>query len=865
MVWLYRGLLVLYPAEFRDEYGRELCLALLDRCREQRTRFGILLVWIHAALGVLAEAPKEHGHVMLQDIRHAFRVMWKDAAITAAAIAVLALGIGCATAVFSLVNGILVRPLPYFQPERIVAVAEFNGSSTEFGSSLAFPNYQDIRARTRLLEDIGVYSEGEATIRGEGDAEVIPFASVSDGVFPVLGIKPILGRVISRADDVPKGPNVVVLSEDLWKRRYGGDRAIIGRTIEIRSARRTVIGVMPSSFRFPDRAEAWLPLQLDPKSSFGGATRADLWLQAIARLKPGVSVYQATQELISLMKQINEEQPQSSYGNSAHAMSMQKFVAGEYRAVVLTLLCAVGFLLLIACANITNLMLIKASTRVREMALRTAMGASRTRLIRQLITESLLFGLAGGAAGILLSLAGIPLLLTLIPIQLPVWMTFSVDWRVLSFALAVSLITSLIFGVAPAFGASRIDLTSSLKEGGRTGTTGVRRHLLRNSMVVAEVALSLALLVGAGLMVRSFQALRNQSLGFQPEKTLTLNLSWPGYRYQTGPTARALLERMQRDLGSLPGVSTVAFASGAPLASAWGRSLTVEGYPVLPLKDAPLINHTVVSPGYFRALGISIVEGRDFTSADWDNPHLTIVDQSLAKRYWPKESAVGKRVRYGPPEWNEPWHTVIGVAGDVRNQRLNGGARWNIYIPTSPNYPPSTVLLRTAQDPLALAKTVRSRVIAIDHDIAVSEIYSLEQVVDRAAWRERFVTVLFSVFSGLALLLAGVGLYGVLAYAVSLRSHEIGIRMALGASSGQVQGMILRQGLVLTMLGLVAGTAIALALTRLLATQLYRISPRDPQTFVTVTLLLVGVSALAIFFPARRATIVDPMIALREE
>jgi putative ABC transport system permease protein len=865
MVRLYRSLLILYPSEFRDEYGRELCLALVDRCREQRSWLGVLLVWIHAAFGVLAEAPQEHYHVMLQDIRHALRVMWKDASITAAAIAILALGIGSTTTVFSLVNGILVRPLPYPQSERLVAVAEFHTGSTEFGRSVAFPNYLDIRARTRLLQDIGLYSEGQTTIRGEGAAEEVPTAFISDGVFSVLGVKPILGTVVSREQDVPNGPPVVVIGQDLWQRRYGGDPAILGKTLDIRNARRTVIGVMPSSFRFPDRAEIWLPLQRDPKDPNGGSTRTDHWLHAVARLKPAVSVEQASDELQSLMRQINEENPTTSYGNGAHAIPLRNYVTGDYRLAVITLLCAVGFLLVIACANITNLLLAKASVRTREMALRTALGASRTRLVRQLITESTLLGLTGAVAGILLSLAGVRLLLAMIPIELPKWMTFSTDWRVLGFALAVSLLTSLIFGVVPAFGASRVDLTGALKEGGRAGTAGVGRHFLRNGLVVGEVALSLILLAGAGLMARSFLALRTQTLGFNVEKVLTIDFETPANRYPNGPKQRALLERMQHELQNLPGVSSVAFATGAPLASAWGRSLTVEGSPFLALKNAPMINHTVVTPGYFRSLDIPIVEGRDFANSDWDHRFVTIVDQSLAKRYWPDQSAIGKRVRFGPPEDNEPWHTVIGVAGNVLNQELNSSGRWSIYIPASAEYSVSSIILRSAQDPGTLANTVCARISSIDRDIAVSEILSLSQIVDRSAWRERFVSVLFGVFSVLALILAAVGLYGVLAYTVSLRTHEIGIRMALGASAREVQRMVLRQGLVLAALGLVAGTLAALALTRLLATQLYRVSPTDPGTFVTVVTVLFGVSAIAAFIPARRATHVEPVVALREE
>ncbi|HEV2689877.1 MAG TPA: ABC transporter permease [Bryobacteraceae bacterium] len=859
---LYRGLLVFYPAEFRDEYARELCLALVDRCREERSRLGLLAVWIHAAFGILAEAPKEHYHLMMQDIRHAIRVMRKDAPITAAAIAILALGIGSTTAVFTLVNGILVRPLPYPEHDRLVKVEEFQPPHEDFDGDIAFPNYLDIRTRMRLLDDVGVFTEGEPTIRGEGDAERVPGATISDGVFRVLGVKPLLGRLFTREEDVPKGASVVVLGEELWRRRYGADPGILGRTIGIGSTRRTVIGVMPSSFHFPERAELWLPLQISRKDS----PRTDHYLQGIARLKSGVSVEQATAELESLMRQINKENPTTDYGNLVRAIPIRTAVAGEYRPAVITLLAAVGFLLLIACANITNLLLIKASVRTREMAVRTALGASRARLIRQLITESALFGLVGGVAGIALAYAGVPALLSLIPIDLPRWMTFSIDGRVLGFALLVSLATSLIFGVVPAFGSSRVELSGTLKEGGRTGTAGARRSLLRNGLVVAEVALSLTLLAGAGLMVRSFLQLRHQPMGFAAaEKILTLNLGWPGDRYPRGPKARALQTNIERELSGLPGVSSVALASGVPLASVWGRSLTVEGFPLLSLKDAPSIFYSVASPAYFRTLGIPIVEGRNFMADDWDHPLVTIVDESLAKQYWPNESAIGKRVRYGPPENNEPWHTIVGVAGNVRTENLSARNRWNIYVPFSPFFTAQSVMIRTRQDPMRLAEAVRKRIVGIDRDIAVSQVFSLEQIVDRAAWRERFFTVLFAVFSALAVVLAAVGLYGVLAYAVSLRTHEIGIRMALGASARQVQGMVLRQGLLLTGLGLFCGIAAALALTRLMATQLYHVSPSDPATFAAVTAILMIVAAVAAVIPARRATLVDPVVALREE
>jgi putative ABC transport system permease protein len=856
---LYRGLLILYPAEFRDEYGREMCLAFADQWREQGSAAGRALVWIHAALGVLAEAPKEHYHVMMQDLRHAIRVMRKDAAVTAAAIAILALGIGSTTAVFSLVNGILVRPLPFPAPDRIVAAGETSAASRLPGA-IAFPNYQDIRARTRLLTDIGLYVETTAVLRGEREAENLRMGYVTDGIFNVLRVKPMLGHAITREEDVPNGPKIVLLSHDLWQRRFGSDPNIIGKTLPIGSAQRTVTGVMPASFHFPERAEIWMPLQLSPKES----KRTDYWLEGIARLRPGVSAEQASAELASLMKQINSENPITTTGSSATAVPIRDTLAGEYRAKVMILLGAVGFLLLIACANITNLLLVKGSVRTREMAVRAALGASRTRLIRQLVTESILFGLLGGAVGIALAYAAVPAILSMVPVDLPRWMSFSIDPKVLGFAFGLSLLTSLVFGIAPALGASRVELTAALKEGGRAGTAGSRRRFVRNGLVVAEVALSLTLLAGAGLMVRSFLALRTQSLGFQPSNLLTMDLNYPAVRYR-GAGGRANFDRLHKELAGIPGVNSIAFSSGVPLSSAWGRSLTVEGYPVLPLKDAPMINHTVAMPGYFRTMGVPIIEGRDFTDSDWDQPRVTIIDQALAKKYWPSESPVGKRIRFGPPESNEPWHTVIGVAGVVRSQNLNGQNRWDVYIPFSNNNAGSSIAIRTSGDPMTLAQSVRARIIGFDRDISVSNLFSEEQVLDHAAWRERFFAVLFTVFSVLALLLAAVGVYGVLAYAVSLRKHEIGIRMALGASGGQVQRMVMRQGLLLTGVGLIIGTAAASGLTRLLTTQLFQVKPNDPVTFVTVIGVLVAVAAVASFVTALRATRVDPAIALREE
>src|SRR5277367_6511491 len=861
VVRLYQHFLRLYPAEFRDEYRRELSLAFLDRWREQKSSaVGLLFVLSHAIFGIFYQAPKEHYHVILQDLRYALRIFRKDPLVTLAAILILALGIGSTTLVFSLANGLLLRPLPYPQPERIIAVTESSPNDPVETKQIAFPNYFDMRARDRLLDDIGVYASDESALRGDGPAEHVPSARLTDGVFRVLGVEPVLGRVISREDDLPNGPKVVVIGEELWQRRYGRDPQIIGKTLQIDDSRWSVIGVMPAGFHFPDRAELWLPIQMDPAK----APRTDYFLRAVARLKPGISVEQAGSELESLLEQIHRENPATSNNWVARAIPIREFVAGSYSKAAFTLLVAVALLLLIACANVCNLLLVKASARVREIAVRTALGATRRRLLRQLITESLLLGIAGGALGVLLAYAGIPALLSLIPVNLPLWMNFSPDLRVLGFAVAVSLLTTLGFGIIPAFGSFHADLTDSLKEGGRGGTSGARSKFMRHGLVIGEVALSVILLAGAGLMIRSFLALRMQDLGFHPENVLSTSLDWPEIRYHDGPSARALLTRLTQEVSSLPGVISTSFSSGAPLDDGWGRLFSVEGHP-LDLKDMTFINHIVVTPGYFHTLAIPLLQGRDFTENDFDTPHIVIVSETFAKQNWPNESPLGKRLRFGPPKNNEPWHTVVGVVADSKYGQYKGADRDSVYLPYNSEITPGALLVRTTGDPLQLHQALRSRIVALDHDIVVSRVFSLEQIIARVSWQDRFLTILFTAFAALALLLAAVGLYATISYTVSLSTHEIGIRMALGASVSRVRAMILRQGMTLATAGLLIGIVVAFALARLLKTQLYQISPNDPATYIAVPIVLILVAGLAAFLPTRRATRVDPVVALRHE
>jgi putative ABC transport system permease protein len=857
---LFRALLYLYPAEFREEYGRELCIVFADRRHAARSFGGLLKVWMHAALGVLQEAPKEHCQMILQDIRYAMRVMRQEPGVTLAAITILALGIGATTLVFSLVNGLLLRPLPYPANGGLVAVLEYSPTDKEERTQINFRNFLDIRARTRLLEDIGVFNEGEVALYGDGGAERLIAGQVTDGFFHVLGLAPLLGRTFTAAETTPGGARSVVIGEAVWARRFGRDPQVLGKTLETGSARYTVVGVMPAAFGFPGRAEIWFPLRMDPAK----ALRTDYFLHGIARLKPGVTVEQTSDEMRSLLEQIQRENPASNNHRIGRARLLRDFLADEYHDAVITLLAAAGLVLLIACANVSNLLLVKASARTREIAVRAALGASRARLVRQLMCESMLMGLAGGMAGMLLAFAGIPALLSLIPIELPRWMNFSVDVRVLGFALAASLLTSLGFGIAPAFGAFGRDLADAVRQAGRSASSSARQKWLRNLLVSGEVAISVMLLAGAGLMIRSFLALRGQSLGYRPEHVMSLDISYPSKAYPNGAAQRALVQRLTTEFVSVPGVTSAAFTTGVPLNDGWGRIYTVEGHP-LPLQDMPTINHVVVAPGYFQTLGIPLLRGRSFTETDSTDPRVVVVTESFARRNWPDGDPIGQRIRFGPPANNEPWHTVVGVVADNRHGQFRGQQRQTVYLPYSDDIVPDTVLLRSSGDPLRLVSGLKARIAAVDRNIAIGHVRTMEEIIDRVSWQDRFLSTLFSAFAAIALMLAAVGLYAVLSYSVRLNTHEIGIRMALGASARTVRRQVLRSGMVLTCAGLAAGLIGAGGLAQLIQSRLFQVSPTDPLTYSIAPVVLLAVALIAAYLPARRATRVDPIIALRHE
>ncbi|HKQ04030.1 MAG TPA: ABC transporter permease [Blastocatellia bacterium] len=800
---------------------------------------------------------------IIQDLRYGVRMLTKRPGFTVVAVITLALGIGANTTIFSFVNGILLRSLPYPQPERLVTLDETALKRGVTSMGVSFPNFLDWREQNRVFEDVAAYDTVGLALTGSGEPEQIQGAEGAQGLFEILRVSPLLGRTFTAEEDRPNTDAVVILSYGLWQRRFGGDPGIIGQTLIMNSRPRTVIGIMPEGFRFPEVAEFWVPLALTTKTY----TRNDHGLGAIARLKDGMSLEQARNEMNDIAERIEQQNPVTNEGLGVSVTGMHDALTGDYRQALVILLSVVACVLLIACANVANLMLVRATTRQKEVAIRAALGASRWRIVRQLLTESVMLAGLGGALGLLLAVWGLDLLLAAIPIKLPFWMKFGLDWRVLGFTFGVALLTGLVFGILPALHASRINLNETLKEGGRSAA-GAGRQRSRSLMVVAEIALSLVLLIGAGLMMRSFLRLQHVDAGFNPTGVMTMRINLPQSKYNPGARRSDYFRQLMERLRAQPGVESAAAISTLPLSgNTWGRSLTVEGFPILSVGQAPFIQHNVVMPGYFRALGIPILEGRDFTDADTaEGPKITIVDERLARQYWPNESAIGKRIRFGPPEDNEPWHTIVGVVGAVRHERLEATTRNSVYlphveIPVGRMY----ITLRTTGKPESLIEPARTQIRALDPDLPITHVRTMDEVEAQSVWQPRLYTILFGVFAAVALLLAAVGLYGVMAYTVTMRTHEIGLRVALGARSGDVLKLIAGQGIKLALIGVGSGLIAALLLTRLMATLLFNTSVNDPLTFAGIALLLVLVALLACYLPARRATKVDPMVALRYE
>ena len=800
----------------------------------------------------------------LQDVRYSLRLMIKNPAFTLIVVLTLTLGIGANTAIFSFANGILLRPLPYPQSERLVVLDETALKRGIASMSVSYPNFLDWREQNTVFANIATdYGTSRFSLSGIGQPETIRGSYISHGLLETLRVQPILGRPFTEVEDRPETDTVVILGYDLWQKYYGGDQNIVGRSIMVNNRTRTVVGVMPQGFKYPEVSEIWAPLALTPKEF----TRTDHGLNAIARLKDGVTIEQAQAEMTNIAARIEQLNPVTNEGLGVSVVSLHKNLSGDYREGLLILLGVVGCVLLVACVNVANLMLARASARQKELALRAALGASRSRVILQLLIESLMLATIGGLLGLALSKWALHLLLQAIPINLPFWMNFGIDLRVLGFTLGVTLLTGLIFGIMPALQSSRVDLNDTLKEAGRGVLTSSGTHS-RSLLVITEIALSLVLLVGAGLMIQSFLRLRRVNVGLNPTNVLTFSVGLPRAKYPEAEQRSAFFKNLVDRVRALPGVEGAAATATLPLSGGnWGRSLTVEGYPVLSVGQAPMIQHTVVTPDYFRTMGITLLAGRDFTEGDRTGSQLvTIVDERLAQKYWPNDSALGKRIRFGPPEDNEPWHTVIGVVGAVRHQRMQEETRNSVYLPHL-QIPAGglSIVARTSSDPKGLVSAVRNQLAQIDADLPMSQVATMDEVMADSIWQPRLYAMLFAVFAGGALVLAVIGIYGVMAYIVITRTHEIGIRMALGATARDVFKLIVGRGMKLTAIGLVIGVGGAFALTRLMRGLLFNTSTTDPMTFVLISGLLAVAAFFACYIPARRATKVDPLVALRYE
>ncbi len=802
-----------------------------------------------------------------QDLRYGLRMLWKNPGFTLIAILALALGIGANTAIFSVVNTVLLRPLPYKDPDRLVMVWEDNTKKGFPRDTPAPANFIDWRDQNQVFEGMAAIAEQSFNLTGIGEPERIDGRRVSASLFPLLGVEPQLGRAFLPEEDSPGGSRVVILSYGLWQRRFGSDVNITGKPLTLNGESYTVVGVMPPHFQFPSREDQlWVPIAF---TSQGAANRGGHYLEVIARTKPGITLEQAQAAMNTIAARLQQQYPDQNTDIGAVVIPLHEQVVGDIKPALLVLLGAVGFVLLIACANVANLLLARAAVRQKEIALRVALGASRLRLIRQFLTESILLAALGGAVGLLLSLWGVNLLKAFVPENISQAHAVTIDAKVLGFTVMVSMLTGLIFGLAPATQASNFNLNETLKEGGRDSAAGSRGNRIRGVLVVAEVAVSLVLLVGAGLLINSFLRLRNVDPGFRADNLLTMRLVLPRQKYPDQTRRTDFYTDLIRRVEALPGVRSAAVTNWIPLVPQGdSQGISIEGRPDPGPGKNPIVVTRVISPHYFSTMGIQLSQGQQFGEQGRpDSPRVAIISEAMAQRFWPGEDPMGKRFKTGGFNSPNPWMEIVGVTKDVRQVKLDADPKPQMYVPyTQPEFfVPSHLVVKTNVEPGSLAATVRRTVWEIDRDQPVSNVSTMEEVLSESVARQRFTMLLLCVFAATALALASIGIYGVMSYSVAQRTHEFGIRMALGARGLDVLKLAISQGAKLILIGVAIGLASSFILTRFMSSLLFDVTATDPLTFMGVSLLIVVIALVACFIPARRATKVDPLIALRYE
>jgi len=807
-----------------------------------------------------------------RDLRYSVRMLIKSRAFTAVALLSIALGIGANTTVFSVINAVLLKSLPYKDPNTLVLL--WGDSSTESDrrkhNQVSATDVADFRSQASVFEDVATYSGWNAIMSGGSEPERVPAIQVGDGFFKIMKGKPLLGRVFTPEEQEDGKDFVIVLSYGLWQRRFGGDPNIVGETVSLSGRPYNIVGVMdadfhplPSTLVFPE-GQFYRPVA----EAYDDSARDERHLRAIARLKPGVSVEQARTEANIIAQRLKREHPLTNKDQGAEVVSITDEIIGGIRPTLLMIFGAVLFVLLVACANVANLLLARASVRYKEITIRSAIGAVRSRLVRQLLTESILLAFLGGGLGLLLAIWGTALVESAGSSINPMFHDIHIDMRCLAFTFGLSIVTGLIFGLAPALQTSKPNLAESLKEAGRGSGPSASRNRLRSVLVVSEIAITLVLLVCAGLLIRTVMRLKNVDTGFNAQNILAMNIGLPSIKYPKPENQIAFFKQVSERIAALPGVKAAGTTSVLPLSDNFdGRGLAVEDHPK-PRGEEITVDLYIATPGYLRAMEIPLLKGRSITEQDGiDSSKIALINRTMADQLWANEDPLGKRIKFPGSEKNpQPWRTIVGVVKDVSQYALDKKAPMQIYVP-HPQFPTgfSTIVVKTESEPTAMIGAIRREIQAVDKDQAVFNVTTLEQLMGESILIRRFFMLLLLVFAALALILAAVGIYGVMSYVASQRTHEIGIRMALGAQASDVLKLIIGKGVVLALIGVTAGLAGSFALTRLLSGLLFGVSATDAVTFLVVSIGLIAVALFACYIPARRATKVDPLVALRYE